>query len=56
MTTSSVSSIHSQDGAEEGRIKAVYKGEEMRRSVGQEAKGQPRAVDVDGTKSEALYR
>ena len=46
MTASSVSSTRAEGCAEEGRIKAVYRGEEMRRLVGQDGKGQVRTVDV----------
>ena len=46
MTTSYVSSTRSEGCVEEGRIKAVERGEEERSGVEQEVKGQVRPVDV----------
>jgi len=46
MTTGSVSPTCSEDCAEDGRIKAVERGEEKRHLVEENAKGQVRAVDV----------
>ena len=46
MMTSYVSSTCSEGCVEEGRIKAVERGEEERSGVEQEVKGQVRRVDV----------